>query len=161
MPTKYRLEPLLRIKARARRQAEMALARAIGDLEREKRRKQELEDEKKHIIDTKREVRKELDQLLSSEQGIVSDSYRYTDYMRGLDEDEKQKDRDIEKQEEVIEDAKIVVGRARRDYIDAAQEHKVMEKHKELWAKRRQKEISSREQKQLDELGQVIHQMRR
>ena len=161
MPRKYRLEPLLRLKARARRQAEMALARAIGDLEREKKRKEELGEEKQNIIDTKREVRQDLDQVLTSEQGMVSDSYRYTDYLRGLDDDEKQKEREIERQELVIDDAKIVVARARRDYIDAAQEHKVMEKHKDLWEKRRQKEISDREEKELDELGQVIHQMSR
>ncbi len=159
MSEKYRLEPLLRIKARARKRAEIALAQAIGHLEKEKKRKEELEQEKQDLITTKTEIRNELDARMNSEAGIVSDSFQYINYMRGLEEDIGQKDRDIERQEDVIEDAKVVVGRARRDYIDAAQEHKVMEKHKELWEKRQQKELMRREQKEMDELGQVIHQM--
>lgn len=161
MRSKYRLEPLLRIKARARKRAEIALAQAIGHLEREKKRKTELEEEKQHLVETKKEVRTELDIRMTSVEGVVSDSFRYIDYMRGLDEDVHQKERDIERQDEVIEDAKVVVARARRDYMDAAQEHKVMEKHKELWQKKQQKEVTRREQKEMDELGQVIHQMTR
>ncbi len=159
MATKYRLEPLLRIKARARRRAEISLAQAIAHLEREKKRKKELEEEKKDLIDAKREIRAEVEKRMTNQEGVIGDSFRYIDYMKGLDEDVHQKDRDLERQEEVIEDATIIVSRARRDYIDAAQEHKVMEKHKELWAKRQQKELARREQKELDELGQVIHQL--
>jgi flagellar export protein FliJ len=157
--SKYRLEPLLRIKARARKRTEIALAKAIGHLEREKKRKTELEEEKQNLIDTKKEIRDELDRSITSDAGMVQDSYRYIDYMRGLDEDIHQKDRDIERQEDIIEDAKVVVTRARRDYIDAAKEHKIMEKHKELWVRRHQKELARREQKEMDELGQVIHRM--
>lgn len=156
---KYRLEPLLRIKARVRKRAEIALAKAISHLEKEKKRKTELEEEKQNLIDTKKEVRDELDRRIVDDRGTISDSYRYIDYMRGLDEDIHQKERDIERQEEVIEDCKVIVTRARRDYIDAAKEHKIMKKHKELWEKRLQQELAKREQKEMDELGQVIHQM--
>ena len=102
MANKYRLEPLLRLKARARRRAEIALAQAIGHLEKEKKRKQELEAEKQNLLDTKKDVRESLDQRIISEEGAIQDSFRYIDYMRGLDEDVLQKDRDIERQEEVI-----------------------------------------------------------
>ena len=161
MKNKYRLDALLRIKAYARKRSEIALGKAIGHLENEKKRKKELEEEKQDLITTRKEVRSELDVRLSSEEGSVADSARYIDYMRGLDEDIHQKERDIERQKEVIEDAKVVVKRARHDYIDAVKEHKVMEKHKELWEKRRRKELARHEQKQMDELGQVIHQMTR
>lgn len=159
MSKKYRLEPLLRIKARARRQAEIALAKAIAHLEEEKKRKEELEDEKQELLDIKKEVRTELDQRISTAASTIHESQSYIDYMRRLDEDVKQKERDIERQEEVIEDAQVVVGRARRDYIDAVKEHKMMEKHKELWEKKIAKEIDAREQRELDELGQVVHQI--
>ncbi len=159
MSNKYRLEPLLRIKARAKRRAEIILARAIGHLEREKTRKEELETEKADLNASKKEARTALDNMLYSESGVVADSFRYTDFLKGLDEDVKQKDRDIERQDGVIEDANVVVSRARRDYIGAAQECEVMEKHKELWEKRREKEITRREQKEMDDLGQVIHQL--
>ena len=50
MSKKYRLEPLLRIKARLRRRAEISLAQAIAHLEREKNRQKELEEEKQDLI---------------------------------------------------------------------------------------------------------------
>ncbi len=159
MSRKYRLEPLLRIKARARRQAEMVLAKAIAHLEEEKKRKEELEEEKKELLETKKEVRAALDEQVSTATSTISDSQEYIGYMQRLDEDVRHKERDIDRQEEAIEDAQVVVGRARRDYIDTAREHKMMEKHKELWEKRVAKELSAREQKELDELGQVIHQI--
>ena len=50
---------------------------------------------------------------------------------------------------------------ARRDYIDAARELQVMEKHKELWQKKLNLELNNKEQKELDELGGTIHQLRK
>ena len=123
------------------------------------KRKEELEQEKQDLLDNKKEVRSALDQQLTSNESVVSDSFRYIDFLKGLDEDVGQKDRDIERQEGMIEDAQVMVSRTRRDYMDAAQEHKVMEKHKELWEKRQRHEMNRREQKEMDELGQVIHQM--
>jgi len=43
---KYRLDPLRRLKGRIRKRAEMVLAKTIGVLEKEKKQKKKLEDEK-------------------------------------------------------------------------------------------------------------------
>jgi flagellar biosynthesis chaperone FliJ len=155
----YRLEPLLKIKARARRQAEIVLGRSIGALEKEKKKKEEIEQTKEDLLQNKKDLRGELDQRVHGLSCVVGDSYRYIDFIHRIEEDVRQKDRDLEQQDEMIDDAKIVVSRSRRDYLDAANEHKVMEKHKELWSKRRDRAISMKQSKELDELGQVIHQI--
>ena len=53
------------------------------------------------------------------------------------------------------------MARARRDYVDAARELQVMEKHKELWEKKLQNELTRKEEREMDELGGTIHQLRR
>ena len=73
---------------------------------------------------------------------------------------EKKKEEEIQRQKEVIEQCEVQVKRARRDYIDAAKELRIMEKHKELWKKKLQKELSKIEEREMDELGNVIHQLR-
>lgn len=159
MSSRYRLLPLLKIKARARKFAELALAKAIGHLEKEKQRKTELEAEKDGLTQTKRDVRHTLDEQISTATSTIADSQGYIDYIKRLDTDIKQKERDTQRQQEVIDDAQIMVARARRDYVDAAKEHEMMEKHKELWEKRRDRELGLKEQRELDDLSQVIHQI--
>ncbi|MFH1722527.1 MAG: hypothetical protein ABH950_07995, partial [Candidatus Altiarchaeota archaeon] len=78
-----------------------------------------------------------------------------------LEEDEELKEKEIEDQKEVIVEAEKAVKRARRDYIDAAKEFQIMEKHKELWERKIQNEINKKDEKEMDELGNIIHQLRK
>ena len=82
-------------------------------------------------------------------------------FLRKLEDDEKDKTEEIRVQKQVIENCELQVKRARRDYIDAVKDLRVMEKHKELWWKKVKAEISRAEEKEMDELGNVIHQLRR
>jgi hypothetical protein len=71
------------------------------------------------------------------------------------------KEKEIERQHEIIAEAEERVKKAKRDYIDAAKDLKTMQKHKELWQKKIMKELNYKEQKEMNELGNVIHQLRR
>ena len=158
---KYRLQALLRIKERMKKKAEIALARAIQQLEKEKKKLKELEKEREEIIKRRQEIRKEYHQRVTMAVSHAKDGHVVMNFIRKLKDDEKAKDREIEKQKEVIEEAEMQVKRTRRDYIDAAKELRVMEKHKELWEKKVMVEINRQEEKEMDELGQIIHQARR
>jgi len=81
--------------------------------------------------------------------------------VRKLKEDEEKKQEEIEDQQLVVEDCEARVALARREYIDAAKQLQVMEKHKELWQKKIKDELSKKEAKEMDELGATIHQLRR
>ena len=50
---------------------------------------------------------------------------------------------------------------AKRDYIDACKEVKIMEKHKELWQKKVKQKLEYEEAKLMNELGNVGHQLRK
>lgn len=157
---KYRLQALLRIKARQKKRAEIALAKAIAELKAAKEKLEKLKEEKKKIVERWREARREMKAKMDFG-GKVGEGNVHVNFLRKLKEDEEAKEEEIEEQKRVIEECVGKVARARQDYIDAARELQIMEKHKELWEKKVQEEISSREQRELDELGNTIHQLKK
>ncbi len=157
---KYRLQPLLEMKKRARQKAEIALAQAIARLEREKKRLRKLEEEKQAIIKRRKDCRRELHNKVLEGHAHAHDGSVRVNYLRKLEDDEKKKDEEIVAQKQLIENCEMQVKRARRDYIDAVKELRVIEKHKELWKKKVQKELNRIEEREMDELGNVIHQLR-
>ncbi len=157
---RYRLQPMLELKLRARKQAEVRLAQAIVRLEKEKKQLKKLEEEKQKILQRRKECRRELHEKVSEGRAHVKDGSIRINFLRKLEEDEKKKETEIVDQKQVIESCTLQLKRARRDYIDAVKELRVMEKHKGLWHKKVQKEISRIEEREMDELGNVIHQLR-
>lgn len=157
---KYRLQALLLIKQRLRKKAEIALAYALKALVDARKRLKELEEERARIVKQQREARAEMNKLVNAG-AFVGEGNVHVNFMRKLKEDLEAKDEEIEDQKRVVEEKKDGVALARREYIDAAKELQVMEKHKELWEKKMRHEISRREQREMDELGNTIHQLRR
>lgn len=157
---KYRLQPLLEIKNRAKKQAEIRLAQAIVRLEKEKKKLTKLEEEKQAIIKRRRDCRRELHDKILEGRAHARDGSVRVNFLRKLEEDEKKKEEEIRNQKQLIETCELQVKRARRDYIDAVKELRVIEKHKELWKKKVQKELTRIEEREMDELGNVIHQLR-
>lgn len=148
------------MKQRARQKAEIALARAIKALEEAKKKLKKLEEEREEIIRKRKECRLDMHRKLSSGESQAREGHIRMNYLRKLEDDQKDKEKEIEEQKRVIEECEIKLKRAKRDYIDAVKELRVMEKHKELWRKKIQKEISREEEREMDELGNVIHQLR-
>ena len=157
---KYRLQALLTIKQRMKKKAEIALAVAIRALLEAKEKLTKLEKEKEEIIEAWKQARKEMKMKVAT--GVmIGEGNVYVNYLRKLKEDEEKKEQEIEDQKGVVEEAETAVKVARKEYIEACKELRVMEKHKELWEKKIKAEISRKEEREMDELGNVIHQLRR
>ena len=157
---RYRLQALLTIKAHAKKRAEIALAKAIIALKKAEERLEELKEEKKKIVERWKKARIEMKERVARG-AFVGEGNVHVNFLRKLKEDEEQKDEEIEDQKLTVEECKENVAVARRKYIDAAKELQVMEKHKELWEKKIRAEITRREEREMDELGSTIHQLRR
>ncbi|OGQ05552.1 MAG: hypothetical protein A2W61_01690 [Deltaproteobacteria bacterium RIFCSPLOWO2_01_44_7] len=157
---KYRLEALLKLKARQRKQAEIVLARAIAFLMASKKKLEELKEEKKELKRQQKEARHKMNEEMIGG-GTIGNGCFHVNYLRKLKEDEEAKQEEIEMQEGVVEEAKEKVAKARKDYIEAVKQHQMMEKHKDLWAKKMQTILSKKEEKEMDELGQTIHSLKR
>jgi len=158
---KYRLEALLLIKRKAKEKAEAALAKAITRQKEAEKKLEKLEGEKKEILRMQKECRLKLHEKVSSGSARVKDGHYRIHFLKKLEEDEKAKDREIEEQKRVVEECKTEVKRARRDYIDASRELQVMEKHKALWQKKLNLMLLRKEEGEMDELGNIIHQLRK
>lgn len=158
---KYRLQVLVTLKEKAKKRAEIALARAIMALKEEQEKLKKLEAEKKKIEERIAKERRELHDEVASGQARAKDPQVRLNFLRKLKEDLEDTEKRIEEQKEIIRQAELKVARARQDYILAAQELNMMEKHRELWEKKTKKVLDDKENKVLGELGQVIHQMRR
>ncbi len=158
---RYRLQPMLDMKERAKKKAEIRLAKALKELDEARKKLKKLEEEKQQIIRRRKECRRELHEKVAAGAATAKDGHNRVNYLRKLEDDEKQKSEEIEQQKKAIEQCEMQVKRARREYIDAVKDLRVMEKHKELWRKKLQHEINREEEKEMDELGNVIHQLKR
>jgi len=156
---KYRLQVLLVLKERAKKKTEIALAKAIKKLEEEKEKLKELEKEKKEIEERIAKERKEMRTKVAGGDAKIKDPQLHLNFIRKLQEDLEQVKRKIQDQKEEIKRAEKQVRRCRANYILAAQELNMMEKHKELWHKREMKALSIQDNKVMNELGNVIHQL--
>lgn len=153
---KYRLEVLLKTRDRDKKRAEEALAQAISALTKARKREEELVAEKKKIhadwVTRRTEMRDRMDQG-----GRVGEGNVFVRFLRKLKELEEAKQEEIDRQREEIKRCEDKVAACRRNYIDAAKALQVMEKHKDLWRKKVAAELSRKEEREFDELGNIIH----
>lgn len=157
---KYRLQALLRIKAQLKKRAEVRLAKAIIALKKANEKLKKLKEEKKEIIERWKKARLEMKSKVSY--GVqIGKGNVHVNFLRSLKEDEEAKQQEIEEQEEVVKECEQDVARARSEYVNAAKELQIMEKHKALWEKKINDEITRKEESEMDELGNTIHQLRR
>lgn len=156
---KYRLEAMLKLKLRQKRTSEIALAKAIKKLEEEKNKREKLLALKKEIEAKREGARGKMREKVLSGNSRIQDSQFHLGFMEKLKEDNERMDAEIKEQDEVIERAAEKLKRARRDYMDAASELNIMEKHKELWQKKVNDRLTALEDKQMNELGNTVFQM--
>ena len=150
---------MLTMKSMAKRPAEVALGKAIVALKEAKERLEELEEEKTRIVERWKQARTEM----RSKMGYgarVGEGNIHVNFLRKLKEDEERKAEEIEEQKDVVVAREEDVALARRAYIDASKQLQIIEKHKELWEKKIRDELTRKEEKEMDELGGTIHQLR-
>lgn len=157
----YRLEAFLKIKMAARKKTEIALAKALRALKEEETRLAEIRELKQKTTDKKNNYRQEMNQKIRSGQSRIKESQSHLNYLRKLEDDLERLTSEIAAQKELVEEAQKKVKRARRDYVDAATEQNIMEKHRELWLKKQAQLLSALENKQMNELGNTVHQLNR
>lgn len=156
---KYRLQVLITLRERKKRDAEIALAKALRKLKEEQEKLKELELEKEKLLERIKNEQQAMRDKVAGGNALIKDPQVHLNFLRKLKEDLEELEKKIEEQKEEIKRAEKRVARARSDYMIAAQELNIMEQHKELWEKKTQRELTAAENKMLGELGNVIHGM--
>lgn len=160
MAQRYRLEALLKLRLKEKKNQEQILARALFALKEAREKLKKLEEKKTEMIAQQKESRKKMGQKMITGPKIGEGNW-HVNFLRKIKEDLMAKEEEIEDQKIVIEEAIQKVAKVRKDYIEAIKKLRIMQKHKELWAKKIRREITRQEEKVMDELGQTIHGLRR
>lgn len=157
---KYRLEPVLEQKERAKKDAEKALAAARQAMEEEERKKEQLEKEKAALNERIEATKVKRDQKAMEGSLSVKESQQYKIFINGLTDQRKEVDLKIFKQSKAVERAAEAVEKAKTELVRCAKEHEAMAKHKEQWLNQLKLEEQKKEQKLMEEIG-MIQFMRR
>jgi flagellar export protein FliJ len=158
---KYRLQPVLDQKEKAKKDAEQALAEAHRRLREEEEKKRALEQEKENALRRIEEAREKRDQKAMAGELTVQESQTYKQFIQGLHERRKELDIQIYKQTKAIERAADGVEKAKGELIQKAKEFEAMSKHKEQWLKQLEMEEQKKEQKLMEEIGMIQFMKRR
>lgn len=156
----YRLQTLLEIRERAEEEAKQVFAAAMAQLKQEQDTLQEMKDELERMIADRHRRREEYAQKLASGEMKVTDqaaAYRFIDRLKEKEVEQKGR---IDAQRENVREAEKQVKRAQDALIQATQDLKALQKHKENWETQVKKERAAREADMLDEIAQTIYQQR-
>lgn len=156
----YRLQTLLEMRERAEEAAKQAFSEASRAAHAAETELQRLEDDlKRRRAERKAKVAAYVDELVKK--GAVPNSFTMIHrYEQRLKDEEAQVELDIERQKEVVKEARELLEQRRLEMAEAAKEKKAIEKHKENWAKAVRAERQMREDLVQEEIGNVLHLQR-
>lgn len=152
----YRLQTLLEMRQRKKDEAEQQLGKSLKALHVEQQKLKQLEEELERMIARREAKRREYAEKAMrgemSAQAVVSSEV----YIDRLKEQEEAQKNSIEGQKGVVKQKEDEVQAARQALVQATQELKALEKHKEKWQEQVKKEIQAREEEVQDEVAQTI-----
>ncbi len=152
----YRLATLLKLRERAKEQAEQYLAACLKAVREELERQREMEEELERMLAQREaKVREYSEKAMRGEMSAM-DVTGASVYIERLKEQEEAQQNAIEGQKAVVAQKEEDVKGARKDLATAMQELKALEKHREKWVEQVKKEKQVREEDALDEVAQTI-----
>ncbi len=157
---KYPLEPVLAIKKDRVDRAEKVVKekRRLLELEQEKLREKEAARDKvkNHYMSKIQQLRELLDEGTTSDTVLQMKSYLKVVALQLTEEEEK-----VRKQAENVLAASREVEKAEIELAKRRKEEEKTRLHKEEWMKEALKEEARAEEKEQDEMGQLLHQLRK
>jgi hypothetical protein len=85
----------------------------------------------------------------------------HKDYLKSLDFDIKKAEEQLVEQKGRVAAAEKVVVQKRNELVEATKEFQAIEKHKEKWETALNKEMEEAEQKEAEEIGNVLYLQRK
>lgn len=150
----------MKLRQREKKKAEILLGKRMLELKEAKEKQDKLKEELKELKKREKEKRHKMDAQMNRG-GLIGEGCFHVNFLRKLKEEEEAKEEAIEAQATVIQECQEKVAKARRDYLETIKQLRIMDKHKELWRKKLALALSKKEEKEMDELGQTIHSLRK
>jgi hypothetical protein len=153
----YRLQTLLEMRQRAKEAAEQAFSEAVREVARQEQEQKRLENDLvQRKADRARKIDEYLKDIMARGTG-VSGMNSMSRYEQRLKDEEAQVALEIERQKEVVKQARKVQEERRQEMAQAAMDLKAIEKHKEKWQKQIKAERAAREELVQEEIGNALH----
>lgn len=158
---KYRLQPVLDKRQKIKEEAEKALGTAQKALDAEKKKEEECIQAVEQAKRTKEEFKVEMNQKMLKENLEVSKITMLKNYLKSLDYAIVQAQEKLQEQKLRVQKAENVVEEKRAELIEATTEFQAIEKHKQKWIEGIKKEMEEAEQKEQEEIGNVLYLQRK
>ncbi len=160
-PLKYRLQPVLDKRQKIKEDAEQALGAAQKKVEEEQRKEQECVQLVIQAKQRKEDAKAEMNRKMLEEKLEVGKIRQHKDYLKSLDFEIKKAEEKLEEQKRRVKAAEEIVIQKRNDLVEATKEYQAIEKHKENWATTLRKQMDEAEQKEAEEIGNVLFLQRK
>jgi flagellar export protein FliJ len=158
---KYRLQPVLDKRQKIKEDAEKALGAAQKKVDEEKKKEEECIQRVNQAKQKKEDARAEMSRKMLEEKLEVEKIRRHKDYLKSLDFEIKKTEEQLAEQRNRVKAAEQVVEQKRAELVEATKEYQAIEKHKDKWATALRKEMEEAEQKEAEEIGNVLFLQRK
>lgn len=158
---KYRLQPVLDKRQKIKEDAEKALGVAQKALDAEKKKEEECAQAVEKAKQDKEDYKIEMNRKILNDNLEVSKITMLKNYMKSLDYAIVKAQEKLEEQKARVQQAEKVVEQKRAQLIEATTEFQAIEKHKEKWIEGVKKEEEETEQKEQEEIGNVLYLARK
>lgn len=155
---KYRLQTLLDIREKEKKDKEEALAAAKKNLQMEQLKLQELRKQLQDKCDARDAKREEMTMKTTSGELGINGYVNAERYLKRVDKEiEEFEETEIKEQIKVISFAEQEVEWANEEMLEAMQACKALEKHKEKWDEQVKKERAQKEAMAQEEIAQTLY----
>jgi hypothetical protein len=153
----YRLQIVLDQREAEKKKKEEQLAETQKALREERKKLEELEEERRQVDVRKEAATAEFHaRMMKPGCSIAEEADRHDWYQKSQDAEAARIDGEIQGQKQAVRRAEQRVEDARMELQQAATELQAMEKHKEKWSKEVKREIAEKEQLQQEEIGEAM-----
>ncbi len=152
----YRLQVLLEMRERKKEEAEKALGAAIAAHKAELDKQKKMEDELARMVARRDQKKREYAEKAMRGEMSAQEVVGANVYLKRLLEQEDAQKAAIDAQKAVVAQKDAEVGAARAAVVQATQELKALEKHKEKLAGEWKKAEQAKDEETMDELAQQI-----
>jgi flagellar export protein FliJ len=158
---KYRLQPVLDKRQKIKEDAEKALGAAQKKVDEEKKKEEECIQRVNQAKQKKEDAKAEMSRKMLEEKLEVEKIRRHKDYLKSLDFEIKKTEEQLADQRNRVKAAEQVVEQKRAELVEATKEYQAIEKHKEKWATALKKAMEEAEEKEAEEIGNVLFLQRK
>lgn len=150
----YRLQTLFDIRERAKKDAEDAYAIEQKKVQAEQKKLDSLNEDLKQKVAFREQRRIDYAKEAAEHGATIEQMQAQGRHIDALKEKEALLKIEIEKQEQVLAQAKAIADEKLQVMLKATQEFKALEKHKEKWAQTVKKELEKKEEEAAEDIAQ-------